>query len=312
MVDETIEANVIEDGLMISGSSFEIDMSEIQRDIEDLTVAIDGARTVYGEMLVEADVIGNMVYGDVRRCEREMSSRIRAADELRRKLNRDYKVPLDRAKVRYDELMEPVIELHAAYRQRRIELDDAVKASKKRAIQALYENMMPYIALPLEGQDEALVPFDRIFEMHGAKWLNKSVDLMHIESEIESIAKDIVAGERQLDEEGLVHAAAAKAVYWQTLSVDDAIAHDRELCVLEERQAALSAERAQRVQFAAAPADDPTPKPTFEPIAERKPRVMLIDGATDDECRRIGQFCRSLGISGVFKGPQVYDAVKRM
>jgi hypothetical protein len=172
--------------------------------------------------------------------------------------------------------------------------------------------MMPYIALPLEGQDEALVPFDRIFEMHGAKWLNKSVDLMHIESEIESIAKDIVAGERQLDEEGLVHAAAAKAVYWQTLSVDDAIAHDRELCVLEERQAALSAERAQRVQFAAAPADDPTPKPTFEPIAERKPRVMLIDGATDDECRRIGQFCRSLGISGVFKGPQVYDAVKRM
>ena len=37
---------------------------------------------------------------------------------------------------------------------------------------------------------------------------------------------------------------------------------------------------------------------------------MLIDGATDDECRQIAEVCKSLGITGVFKGPRFYEAAK--
>ena len=37
------------------------------------------------------------------------------------------------AKVRYDELMEPVIQLHEAYKQRRVQLDDQAKDQKKQA-----------------------------------------------------------------------------------------------------------------------------------------------------------------------------------
>ena len=171
---QAVEAELIDGEVMISGASFEIDMSGIQRDLEELTAAIDEALTVYGDYLVEPEAIEAMGYSDVRNCERTVSSAVRAADELRRQLNRDYKMPLDAAKARYDELMGPVIELHARFKARRVELESAAKEEKKRTIQRLYEDMAAYIALPLEGQDEALVPFERIFGLHGAKYLRFS------------------------------------------------------------------------------------------------------------------------------------------
>ena len=321
---ELTSAEVFDDDLMISGRSFEIDMSGIQRDIEDLTFAIDDALTVYGEMLVDEATVQAMSYADVRQCERAISSTIRAADELRRKLNRDYKVPLDVAKKRYDELMGPVVELHGLYKARRIALDDAEKEAKKQAIRQRYEDMAAYLALPLDGQDEALVPFDRVFAMFGAKWLNKGMALDEVEFELIGIVQRIADGEIRLDAAGLKHATEAKAVFWKTLDFDAAIARDDELCRAEKRQAALEVERleAMRSQQAGSALTSTQVLPTVSvgesaaaPVAEspaRKPRVMLIDGATDDECRQIGSFCKSLGISGVFKGERFYEAVKSL
>ena len=311
-----LDAEVIDGGLMISGKTFEIDMSGIQRDVEDLTAAIDEALTVYGEMLVEPVDVETMPYADVRRCEREVSSVVRAADELRRKLNRDYKVPLDVAKKRYDELMAPVIALHGLFKERRIALDEAAKEEKKLAIAQRYEEMAPFLAIPLEGQDEALVPFERIFERFGSKWLNKGTSLLDVEQELMLIVQRIADGEARLDGLELRHATEAKAVYWQTLEYDAAVARDAELCQAERRQEALAAERAERERQRALE-ERPSAEEASGGVAEakpadRKPRVMLIDGATDDECRQIGAFCRSLGITGVFKGERFYEAVKSM
>lgn len=301
-LDEATDVVVIEDDLMISGSSFEVDMSVVQRDVEELTAAIDEALTVYGEMLVEPQVIEAMSYADVRSCEREMSKVVRAADELRRQLNRDYKAPLDAAKQRYDELMGPVIELHGLFKARRVALDDATKLEKKRAIERLYEEMAAYLALPLEGQDEPLVPFERIFALHGEKWLNKSAALADVERELIEVVQRIADGEIRLDAAGLAHEAEAKAVFWKTLDYDAAVAHDAELTRAEQRQAALAAERGAAGLAAGSGA-------ALAP-AERSPRVMLIDGATDEECRQIGAFCKSIGVTGVFKGERFYEAVK--
>ena len=303
---EAIDAEVIDDDLMIPAASFEIDMGCVQRDVEELTAAIDEALTVYGEMLVEPGVIEAMGYADVRKCEREMSKVVRAADEFRRQLNRDYKAPLDAAKQRYDELMGPVIELHGLFKARRVALDDAAKQEKRRAIERLYEDMAAYIALPLEGQDEPLVPFERIFALHGEKWLNKSTAMEDVERELVEAVQRIADGEIRLDAAGLAHEAEAKAVFWKTLDYDAAVAHDAELARAEQRQAALAAERG---EAGAAPALAAVAEVAPAP-AERTPRVMLIDGATDDECRQIGAFCKSIGVTGVFKGERFYEAVK--
>ncbi len=316
---EEVEASVIDDDLMIPSSSFEIDMSGIQRDIAELTEAIDKAVSVYDDMAADPDVIGTMRFAETRRCERAVSSAIRRADELRRKLNRDYRAPLDTAKKRYDELMEPIIELHALYKQRRIALEEAQKNEKMRSVQSLYEDMASQIALPIEGQTEALVPFERIVGMFGAKWPNKSCSIDDIELELVDIVRGIAEGERTLNETDLTHEVEAKAVYWQTLDVDKAIERDRQLCAAEARQAALDAERAELAQLrqaASQPADSQERSvpdtAQAQPVATRTPRVMLIEGATDDECRQIGQFCKSLGVSGVFKGERFYHTVKHL
>lgn len=330
---ESVDASVIEDELMFSSRSFEVDMSGIQRDIEDLTLAIDDALTVYGDLLVDSATIANISYDDARRCERATSAAVRRADELRRKLNRDYKLPLDHAKARYDELMGPLIDLHAAYRQRRIDLDEAAQTQKKQMIQQAYESMAPHIALPLAGQEEALVPFERMFHAYGGKWLNKSADLDGIGREIAGIVLQIAEGEKQIEAAAPAHLPEAKATYFQTLDVKTALAMDRQICAMEQRQAVLEAQRAAaelagkqgeatgassggmptvaQAQMPLAPADDASDAlpQARSASAARKPRVMIIDGATDDECRQIGQFCRQLGITGIFKGERFHQAV---
>ncbi len=389
---EEVEAEVFDGDLMISSASFEIDMSGIQADIAELTAAIDEALTVYGDMLVEPADIEAMDYSEARRRERAVSAAIREADELRRQLNRDYRLPLDAAKVRYDELMGPVIQLHAAYKSRRMWLDDQVKEQKKQAIAALYEAIAPRYALAGGGaerrdeldnvpelsgspaqagflqsvqpyqpdhyaqggqpeQYEPLVPFERIFGMFGGKWLNKSAGLDAIERELGGIVRAIAEGERRLSDAAPRHATEAWAVFWRTLDADAALARDRELCALEERQALLEQARAReqalREQAAAtrataeqgdgapalteqgneapgaldgsggAPAvgnqgvgsADSSDHPIGVDAPVRKPRIMIIDGATDDECRQIAALCKSLGITGTFKGPHFHESV---
>ena len=199
--------------------------------------------------------------------------------------------------------------------------------------------------------------------MRGAKWLNKSVSIDSIEREISQLAATVDEGEQILEEAQPKHATEARAVFWQTLDVEKALARDRELCALEAQQAALTARAEQALGEASdtgqtreeaavgqpadassqpagmpsQPADtssqpagmpsqpaDASSQPAVEqpiagasasdsssaPVAERKPRVMLIEGATDDECRQIAALCTSLGIRGVFKGPQFYETVK--
>ena len=301
-----------DEGLMIPSSSFAIDTSEVQRDLAELAGAIDEALTIYGDLLVTDETFASLDRKEIRRRELAVSRSIRTADEMRRKLNRDYKIPLDLAKKRYDELMGPVIELHGAYKQRRIEFEEREKTDKLEAIRRIYEGLAPQIALPSSNGAPAPVPFERILESHGSKWLNKGKELDEIETEVSTIVKLIASGERIIDESGLAHATEAKAVFWQTLDIDAALARDRELCAFEERQAALSA------PASPAPPSDNGGTLTLDfdaagaAPAERKPRVMLIEGATDEECRKIGEFCASLGIKGVFKGPAFYEAVKRL
>ena len=355
---QEVDAQVLDQDLMISSKSFEVDMSGIQRDIEDLTIAIDEALTVYGDLLVDPNAIERMSYTEARRCERNISAAIREADECRKRLNRDYRTPLDVAKRRYDELMEPALELHGLFKARRIALDKEKRNAKKLTIKELYERVAAPIALPLDGFDEAFVPFERIFERYGSSWLNKSATLDSVELELDGIVSRIMRDERRIDEAGLRHAAGAKSEYWRTLDVEAAFGLDRQLCQAEQRQTALEAARLAHKQAALGRADSPdsgsdtarnsnpvpaapsaatfeTPSPDAatselavpdaaaalepsEPTANlgtsesslRKPRVMLIDGATDEECRQIGAFCKSLGISGVFKGPCFYESVK--
>ena len=72
---QPVEAEIVEDDLMISSASFEIDMSGIQSDVAELTEAIDDALTVYGESLVDSETIATI--DRVTACERELGGSVR-------------------------------------------------------------------------------------------------------------------------------------------------------------------------------------------------------------------------------------------
>ena len=74
---QPVEAEIVEDDLMISSASFEIDVSGIQSDVAELTEAIDDALTVYGESLVDSETIATIDRVTAR--ERELSCRAPSA-----------------------------------------------------------------------------------------------------------------------------------------------------------------------------------------------------------------------------------------
>lgn len=293
MTDE-LEAEVIEDGL--AARSFAIDMDDVRRHVLDMTAALDKAARAVADLDVGDAALEAMSYRDVKRFEQGMSGEIREADAARLKFSREWKKPLAEVEERFRAELEPARDLHARYKARRVELDELDREERRGRLKAYYEDMAPMIALPLDGQDRALVPFDRILD---EKWLNRSAKESAAEAEIDARCASIAEGERSLDGLGLAHAAEAKAAYWEALDIQAAIARDRELTAAEERARALEEERAE-VERARAERDAgergrrPKPAPRKARKDEPTPCVMVIDSATTEQMREIGRFCGSL------------------
>lgn len=317
MADET-EAEVIEDGL--AARSFAIDIDEVRRHVLDMTAALDKAARAVADLDVGDAALEAMPYRDVKRFEQGISGEIREADAARLKFSKEWKKPLAEAEARFRAELEPARDLHARYRARRVELDELEREARRDRLRAYYEGMAPMIALPLDGQDRALVPFERILD---EKWLNRSAKEPAAEAEIDARCASIAEGERSLDGLGLAHAAEAKAAYWETLDLQAAIARDRELTAAEERARALEAERAAQAERersreaepeAHGPANGQAPQKAEVAAPKRKgapgPCVMVIDSATTDQMREIGRFCGSLvpPVTGRFVRGTVMEA----
>ncbi len=325
MTDE-IEAEVIEDGLAVK--SFAIDIDEVKRHVLDMTAALDKAARAVADLDVGDAALEAMSYRDVKRFEQGISGEIREADAARLKFSKEWKKPLAEAEARFRAELEPARELHARYRARRVELDERDREERRDRLRAYYEDMAPMIALPLDGQNRALVPFERILD---EKWLNRSAKEPAAEAEIDARCASIAEGERSLDGLGLAHAAEAKAAYWETLDLQAAIARDRELTAAEERARALEAERAAQAEQERSreteheaeraaesethgPANGQAPQKAEAAAPKRKgapgPCVMVIDSATTDQMREIGRFCGSLvpPVTGRFVRGTVMEA----
>lgn len=315
MTDE-IEAEVIEDGLAVK--SFAIDIDEVKRHVLDMTAALDKAARAVADLDVGDAALEAMSYRDVKRFEQGISGEIREADAARLKFSKEWKKPLAEAEARFRAELEPARELHARYRARRVELDERDREERRERLRAYYEDMAPMIALPLDGQNRALVPFERILD---EKWLNRSAKEPAAEAEIDARCASIAEGERSLDGLGLAHAAEAKAAYWETLDIQAAIARDRELTAAEERARALEAERAAQAEQERSreaesethgPANGQAPQKAEAPKRKGAPGpcVMVIDSATTEQMREIGRFCGSLvpPVTGRFVRGTVMEA----
>jgi hypothetical protein len=207
-------------------------------------------------------------------------------DNERKRVTDLYMAPVNAFRDQVKAITDPIDKLDGKMKVAINKYEDDQKAEKKQCLQTYYEDMAPDIALPLDGQDKALVPFERIF---APDWLNRGVPETAAQNEIEGIVGNLAESEKSLDALKLEHPSEAKAVFWATLDINAAIGRNRELVEAEERQKALEAERAGREAERAAmlaaeeeaaqaePESAPQPAPMPTPTPARRMSVVTTN-----------------------------------
>ena len=208
---------------------------------------------------------------------------------------------------------------------------DATCVNRRLAtLREAYEDLAPDIALPLEGADAPLVPFERVLGRYGNEkgeaWtsLARGAEAKALRS-LEAAVADIATGERTI--ESMVEEAyreGARARYFRTLDLQATLAEEAEAKAQRERIERLERERQERMAAMAKeeaeqpvpqpmPAPTPQPVPTPAPVAPPqvvaapqpndppRPWVVTVPRATRAQMVRLSQLMKAEGI--------VYDRI---
>ena len=239
---------VIESGDMVP--AFAVDMTVVQDDIAILTERIDDALTAYGEFLVEPDAMDAMTSQELSICEAALSESLKAAEDARLQMGRDYRKPLDMANARYKELTTPVFELHNQYAEKRQEL-------RRSGLEATYVEFCDANGM---SSLPTVVPFDRLLEKH-PQWMRRDANAGKAAQKVEETARKLMDdwGTLTSQRTTLPFFDEAEAEFFRSLDLSEALR-------LSERrakeQAAIAVARAERdeVQAYRNPADEDEPR----------------------------------------------------
>lgn len=244
---ETVQAEVLENDLAITEQEFAIDLGIIADDIKALCKALSKAQTSARQLEVADDALAAMDYSVAKNFATSLNKDIAEVDSLRKKLKSDFTQPMTDTEAKIKAFMRPVVELQAKYKAQQTLAEDAEKLQKLDELRSYYEELAPFIALPLGDQTQALVPFERI---QNPKWTNRTFALTKAQDEIEARVSEIAGQQALLEATALEYRDEAMAEFWATLSVEAALNRDRQLIdqaararALQEEQQRLKAER---------------------------------------------------------------------
>lgn len=145
-----------------------------------------------------------------------------------------------------------------------------------------------------------VVDFEKVLEK---KWLPKSYGLKKAEEELYKKVDAIVSDWNTLKSLDIEGKKEAEAYFFNCLNLNDSIAYAQKLTSdkkrIEELTSHVDREPAESTVRVERIAREPV-RPI--PISQKKPTswVMIINSATDEQCREIGKFCGSMGITGKF------------
>lgn len=240
-MSEVLQATLIEDGDLNAPTSElhiikAVPGSDIVSNIEGLKAWVTEQIETYAanEIKTEDD------YAQAKRDRTSLRAMGTTIDNERKRIKTLYTAPLKAFEDSVKDVTAPINQLDVKMKEAIDTYDEQVKQAKSAIIRAHYEEFAPDIALPLEGQSAALVPYERV---ENPQWLNRSVTDKAACDALEEVVRDIAGHEATLNSLGLAHESEARAEFFQTLSVEAAIERDRQLTEQEEREAALRAER---------------------------------------------------------------------
>lgn len=235
---------------------------------------------------------------DAKRDRAYLNALAKSIDEQRRFVKREWLKPLDEFEAKVKEVLAPVKEASAHIDEQVKAFEQAKKDEKKQRIVEHWQGC--------SGILYDVIDFER--QVFDEKWLNASVGLGTAYEAIDALIEKVALDEAALTEMALPHADEAKAAYFVTLDLGAAIMRSRELEDQRARVEKFEAEKAQLLAEQSAvpePICLPEPEPvTAEPVAEPVTAepvyrwIWEID-ATEADIRRIAEYARGLGLTGV-------------
>lgn len=254
-VAEVIEGAAMERDLRITKAQ---PGGPIEANLAAVKAFVDDQLTMYRLMTVDDEE----AFALAKRDRTHLRKLIGDIDNERKKVKAAYMEPVAAFEDAVKGILEPAKQAEAAIAEEVKAYDERYKLRRRQQLSDHYDDYAPMLA--------AAVPYGRL---HDDRWLNRSFDLSQAYADLEGKVGRIASEEATLSDLGLAHPIEAKARYYETLSVADAISYDKEMTrreeaarAIEEHKAAMAAEQeaAQAAQQEAAAAE-PEPQPEPQP-----------------------------------------------
>lgn len=234
-------------------------------------------------------------------------------DNERKVILRDIEDALKSFKSNVKDVLSPLSDLDKEYKRLLDEYEEQWRTNRIIELTREYEDIAPDIALPTEGNSEALVPFERLMQKFGTTsgkvWTNRLTNIQAVKEMLGEAIYTIADAENtirsQVAEEDVQDALVS---YFQTLDLQQALSNARRLREQRENLARLEAERAAReAQWAnPQPMVEPDPQPKVETFVQPQVSqpvtdiphawVISIPLATKEQMLKVADFMRSQGI----------------
>ena len=303
---EEVTAEVIDDELSIIRQTFDAMPAPLNELASALFNAVSIAQANAERDQITDEQMANISHAEAKNFAQGVNRDIKAVSEARKALKNAYTKPVNDLEARIKTVMQPIETLQTRYKARQDAAEEEERNAKMAQLRETYEGIAPFLALPLEGQTKALVPFERVAE--GKKWGNRTMQLKKCEEELEQAVEAIAGNQKTLEGMDLSHRDEAMNEFWRTLSLGAAITRDRELAEIEQRRKAL--ESAQEWHVAETRAEMDAQEVTAEEAATgyaEKPapevkRWQMTFAATEIQKQQFIQFAKQLGIKGTIRG----------
>lgn len=261
------------------------------------------------------DITNEADYKDAKSARAMLRKEIAAIDSDRKSMTSTLENAINRFKAHAAEAIGELTTLEAAYKSNITDYEERWESTRRATLQEEYETYAPDIALPLDGQQTALVPFELLLKRFGTegKWLNRSTNeraaVEHLRKCIDRVANDIKnINVTEMDDRERVE---VKGDYFSTLEFENTmsamirrrIQRDKTEQLEREQQERIAAEAAARqqeqpqsapqsTQAATEPQEEPQPVPAAEEVI-----TFIVDVPAASKAAFIN-FCKQNDIHG--------------
>ena len=228
-------------------------------------------------------------------------------DGERKAMLKDMEDRLKSFKAQVKDVLSPLDDLDKRYKALVDAYDESWRDGRKDLLREHYEQIAPGIACGIVDEEtgelhDPIVPFDLLLRRYGTgkdKWTNR-ISVEKAKGLVADAVYDVEENEKSID--CLVppeDREEVKALYFETLDINGAMAAARRLKDQRERVRAMEYAR-QQVTYSAMPVPEPEP----EPAQEQEPKevgphawVISIPSATREQMLEVADVLRKRGIA---------------